>query len=76
MFVWGKEVVYTSVPMVTLPDVLRVANTSVAHAQRAHPGEIDKTVREWFAQHGIPLNITESEEKLGRFLERRDSVLG
>jgi hypothetical protein len=33
-------VVYTSVPMVTLPDVFRIADILVAHALRAHPGEI------------------------------------
>jgi hypothetical protein len=34
VFVRGKEVVYTTVPMVTLPDVLRIADCLVFHALR------------------------------------------
>jgi lysophospholipase L1-like esterase len=39
VFVRGIELVYTTVPMVTRPDVSRIADILVAHAQRVHLGE-------------------------------------
>ena len=54
------------------PDLLGPASKGdlVELARRVH--QFDQKVREWFERHAIPLNILESEEELGRFLERRD----